>query len=152
MPLRFRIKSSSGARFLFVRHYARSGFAFTEKPPSRFRSTHVEQNAQSMLKIGFRTISQHISKCAESGWQATSASPWSTGCRGTLIFVVYSTSPSTKRRQTQFQIAIDAPSWLTGWSRENGLIKIWTGRCSNEVIWKQTCSQSSSGSPFRTHF
>ena len=49
VPFTFLIKSSSGAHFFFVRHYARSGFAFTEKSPSCFRSTYVERNAQWML-------------------------------------------------------------------------------------------------------
>ena len=43
-------KTSSGDRFFVVGHYARSDFAFAEKLQHRFRSTHVERNAQSMLQ------------------------------------------------------------------------------------------------------
>ena len=42
-------KNSSGAHFLFVRHYARSGFALADLHSSRIRSTHVERNAQSIV-------------------------------------------------------------------------------------------------------
>ena len=52
-----------------VRHYARSGFAFTEKSPNRFRSTHAERNAQSMRQVWYWTVSQHISNCSKQGFK-----------------------------------------------------------------------------------
>ena len=47
VPFTLLIKSSSGAHFCFVRHYARSGSASAEWAPNRVRSTQVERNAQS---------------------------------------------------------------------------------------------------------
>ena len=67
VPLTFLIKSSSETGFFFVRRYARSGFAFTEKSPNRFRSTHVERDAQSMRQVGRLTAVHHKCKCAKQG-------------------------------------------------------------------------------------
>ena len=39
-PLTFALKTSNGAPFFCVRHYARSGFASTDKPPCHLRLTH----------------------------------------------------------------------------------------------------------------